>query len=142
MQALIDLYKNSDQLHHAYFFVAHKVEEEVEKLKHFLEEHVGVKTVGNPDVTHHQFKTLTIDDARALATSSERKSFGLDMSRVPLDIEQSRKIFIIEVDFITEEAQNSLLKVFEEPTAGTHFFIISPQDILLSTLRSRMQVIS
>ena len=33
------------------------------------------------------------------------------------------------------------LKVFEEPTTGTHFFIISPQDTLLPTLRSRMQII-
>ena len=130
MQSLIDLYKNSEQLHHAYFFVTHKVGEEVAKLKHFLEEHVGVKTVGNPDVTHHQFKTLTIDGARNIALASERKDFS-----------GSRKIFIIEADFITEEAQNSLLKVFEEPTVGTHFFIISPQDILLPTLRSRMQVI-
>src|SRR3989344_1549418 len=120
MQSLIDLYKNSEQLHHAYFFVAHKVEEEVAKLKHFLEEHVGVQTTGNPDVTHHQFKTLTIDGARDIALASERKDFS-----------GNKKIFIIEADFITEEAQNSLLKVFEEPTLGTHFFIISPQDILL-----------
>lgn len=143
MQPLIDLYKNSEQLHHAYFLVAHKVQEEVAKLKYFLEEHVGVKTVGNPDVTHHQFKTLTIDDARALAESSARKSFESfenNSPRVPLG--EGKKIFIIEVDFITEEAQNSLLKVFEEPTLGTHFFIISPQDILLPTLRSRMQVIN
>jgi DNA polymerase III delta prime subunit len=47
---------------------------------------------------------------------------------------------VIEADFITEEAQNALLKVFEEPTPGTHFFILSPQDILLPTLRSRMVV--
>jgi len=53
----------------------------------------------------------------------------------------SRRIYIIEADFVTEEAQNSLLKVFEEPTSGTHFFIISPQEILLPTLRSRMMVI-
>jgi len=48
---------------------------------------------------------------------------------------------LISADFITEEAQNALLKVFEEPTAGTHFFVVSPQDILLSTLRSRVQTI-
>ena len=137
MQGFIDLYKNSETLHHAYFFVSHEVDEVVSKLKHFLEEHLGIKTHGNPDVTHHQFKTLTIDEARQLATASERKSFVQGLT-----LHNSKKIFIIEADFITEEAQNSLLKVFEEPTAGTHFFIISPQDILLPTLRSRMQVIN
>jgi hypothetical protein len=53
-----------------------------------------------------------------------------------------RKIFIIVAQSITGEAQNSLLKVFEEPTPGTHFFVISPsQRILLPTLRSRMIVL-
>ncbi len=123
---------HSKQLHHAYYFVGHKADELISKLKHFLENVVGVKTTGNPDFYHGKFKTLAIDDARAITESSSRKSF---------DESSTRKIYIIEADFITEEAQNSLLKVFEEPTSGTHFFIISPQDVLLPTLRSRMLVI-
>ncbi|MBI4155799.1 MAG: hypothetical protein HY507_01030 [Candidatus Zambryskibacteria bacterium] len=130
MQPLIDFYKNSGNLHHAYFFVAHKVDEIVAKLKHFFENVVGIKTSGNPDFQHLQFKTLSIEEARKMAEAQERKDFSA-----------GRKIFIIETDFITEEAQNALLKVFEEPTAGTHFFIVSPQDILLPTLRSRMHII-
>ncbi len=137
MQSLIDLYKNSESLHHAYFFATHKVKELVGELKDFIEEHLGLKTVGNPDVQHLEFKTLTIDEARAIAAAQERVAFGGGEAS-----NMGRKIFIIETDFITEEAQNALLKVFEEPTAGTHFFIISPQDILLPTLRSRMQVIN
>ncbi|OHA97223.1 MAG: hypothetical protein A3E32_01055, partial [Candidatus Zambryskibacteria bacterium RIFCSPHIGHO2_12_FULL_38_37] len=140
----IDLYKNSGDLHHAYFFVGHKVDEVVSKLKHFLENIVGIKTSGNPDFSHQQFKTLMIEDARTIASAQERKSFiqGSTLYSNNLDTPcPSKKIFIIQADFITEEAQNALLKVFEEPTAGTHFFIISPQDILLPTLRSRMQVI-
>ena len=130
MQSLIDLYKHSKTLHHAYFVVSHKVDEAYSKLKDFFEEHVGVKTDGNPDFWYGKFDSLTIDDARAIAESSERKDFSGD-----------RKVFIIQADFISIEAQNSLLKVFEEPTIGTHFFIISPQDMLLPTLRSRMQVV-
>ncbi len=129
MHQLIQLY-HSEQLHHAYYFVEHKAEELVSKLKHFLENTVGMKTSGNPDFYHGKFQTFTIDDARALSESESRKALS-----------GGRKIFIIETDFITEEAQNSLLKVFEEPTPGTHFFIISPQDTILPTLRSRMQVI-
>jgi hypothetical protein len=43
---------------------------------------------------------------------------------------------------MTVEAQNALLKIFEEPTAGTHFFILTPSvEIFLPTLRSRLVVI-
>jgi len=123
------MYKNSDTLHHAYYFVEHKAEEAVHKLKEFLTEVVGVKIAGNPDFSHRKFDNFTIDDARSITQGESRKDFS-----------GGKKIFIIETDFITEEAQNALLKVFEEPTIGTHFFIISPQDVLLPTLRSRMQV--
>lgn len=129
MHQLVELY-HSKQLHHAYFVVSHKVDEAVSKLKHFLEETVGIKTSGNPDLWHGKFQTLTVDDARNIIESESRKN-----------ISGNKKIFIIETDMMTEEAQNALLKAFEEPTPGTHFFVVSPQDVLLPTLRSRMQVI-
>ncbi len=141
MQSLIDLYKHSETLHHAYFIIGNKVEEVYSKLKHFLENTVGIKTAGNPDFWYGKFNSLTIDDARAIAEASERKSFSPGKPTSTRDFGEAKKIFIIQADFISHEAQNSLLKVFEEPTAGTHFFIISPQEILLPTLRSRMQVI-
>ena len=96
----------------------------------FLENSVGISTNGNPDFWVGVFDNMTIDDARNITLSSER-----------MDFSGGKKVFIIQTDFIGLEAQNSLLKVFEEPTSGTHFFIISPQDLVLPTLRSRMQVI-
>ncbi len=129
MHSFLEMYKNSDSLHHAYYFVEHKLEEGVKKLKDFLEEKLGVKTVGNPDFSHRKYENFSIDDARLLNQGEMLRNFS-----------GGKKIFIIETDFITEEAQNALLKVFEEPTEGTHFFIISPQEVLLPTLRSRMHV--
>lgn len=123
------MYKNSESLHHAYYFVEHKLEQGVHMLKEFLEETLGIKTSGNPDFSHIKYENFTIDHARSLISGGGMKDFS-----------GGKKIFIIETDFITEEAQNALLKIFEEPTPGTHFFIISPQDVLLPTLRSRMQV--
>jgi DNA polymerase III delta prime subunit len=42
---------------------------------------------------------------------------------------------------MTMQAQNALLKTLEEPGEGNHFFLVAPyEDILLPTLRSRMQV--
>ncbi len=129
MQNLVDSYKKSKNLHHAYFLIG-EVEAVFKELILFLESSVGIQTVGNPDFWIGKFDNLTIEDARIIRESSERKDFS-----------GNRKIFIIQTDFISQEAQNSLLKVFEEPTSGTHFFIISPQDVILPTLRSRMQLI-
>ncbi|MEQ1561207.1 MAG: hypothetical protein ABL899_00625 [Nitrospira sp.] len=130
MQRLIDLYKTSGNLHHAYFLVGQKVEEIISDLQDFLDKVVKVNTVGNPDFQHLRFNNMTIDDARVVTNNENRKNVSGNI-----------KVFVIETDFITIEAQNALLKVFEEPTVGTHFFIVSPQDILLPTLRSRVQVV-
>jgi DNA polymerase III delta prime subunit len=129
MHSFIEMYKNSESLHHAYYFVEHKLEQGVHMLKEFLEETLGIKTSGNPDFSHIKYENFTIDHARSLISGGGMKDFS-----------GGKKIFIIETDFITEEAQNALLKIFEEPTPGTHFFILSPQEVLLPTLKSRMQV--
>jgi hypothetical protein len=43
---------------------------------------------------------------------------------------------------VTGEAQNSLLKIFEEPSEGTHFFLVMPNtQVLIPTLRSRLVVV-
>ena len=133
MERLIDFYKRDGYLHHAYFLVGDK-EVILPKLIDFFEKRVGLNTSGNPDFQQMEFRTLTIENARALADAQERVAFAKGSSR-PM------KVFIIQADFITSEAQNALLKIFEEPTRDTHFFIISPQDHILPTLRSRMQII-
>ena len=57
-------------------------------------------------------------------------------------LDGGKKIFVISTNSITREAQNSLLKIFEEPTEGTHFFLIlSSSRILIPTLKSRLHVI-
>jgi DNA polymerase III delta prime subunit len=130
MHSFMELYKQRETLHHAYLLVTHKIGEEVEKLKNFVEEALGIKTSGNPDFQHSKYETMTIEDARVITENEMRKA-----------VAGGKKIFVIETDFITEEAQNALLKVFEEPRDGTHFFIFSPQDTLLPTLKSRMMVL-
>ena len=52
------------------------------------------------------------------------------------------KFFIIDTKAIVHEAQDALLKLFEEPTVGTHFFFILPNsEILKDTFRSRFQIV-
>lgn len=117
---------NPENLHHAYLLVG-DISNIKTELVSFLEKSLKIKTSGNPDFWQCKFNVFSVDDARALSSSQDLKDFNGE-----------KKIFIIQTNSITEQAQNSLLKVFEEPTSGTHFFLILPQDTLLPTLRSRM----
>ncbi len=120
---------SAENLHHAYLVVGEK-EATRKSVGNFLTEKCDLIISGNPDVQNIFCDTLTIDFARKIAQDASRKSFA-----------GKRKFFLIETNIVTEEAQNALLKIFEEPTDKTHFFILMPQDTLLTTLRSRVQVI-
>jgi DNA polymerase III delta prime subunit len=131
MRVLIDTFKTTGNIHHAYLLEGER--EGIRKeLLHFIEKHLKINIIGNPDVWQSQFETFTIDDARKLREAQANKA-----------IAGEKKIFIIETRGMTLEAQNSLLKVFEEPTPHTHFFMIVPSaEVFLPTLRSRTVIIS
>lgn len=144
MDDLFENYKRTGYLHHAH--VIQGVEEDVlSVLTHLIEKHMGIHVHGNPDVTLQSFRTFGIDESRALSEMQTRAGFSpvsikggaLLEDKAPPFVE--RKFFIVGTDTITREAQTALLKTFEEPTAGTHFFIIVPRaDTLLKTLMSRV----
>jgi DNA polymerase III delta prime subunit len=105
----------------------------------FLEREHGIVARGNPDLFVQKYEVLTIDDARGLKTAHSTRPFS---SKDDKDGNGGRKFFIIEVDSITHEAQNALLKIFEEPNEYAHFFLIIPsEELLLPTLRSRLFMI-
>jgi len=100
-------------------------------LNKFFENELKLKILGNPDFLFAEYDIFTIDDSRNLKDwQSKRPAAG------------ERKFFVVALNSATNEAQNSLLKVLEEPTAGTHFFLIAPSvDIFLPTVRSRLFII-
>jgi len=53
-----------------------------------------------------------------------------------------RKVYLIEADYLSETAQNALLKTLEEAAPGTYFFltVVRPED-LLATIRSRSMML-
>jgi len=112
--------------HHAYG-IAGQPETIIPKLiKSLLK--IGYRTKGNPDFRVESHDVMGVDESRVLKEAAGRKA-----------ISGSKKVFIISARGITKEAQNALLKVFEEPPLGTHFFLIVPSlEILLGTLRSRL----
>ena len=116
--------------HHAYFI--HSFKDVTVKLKEYLKEKFNIKHEQNPDFYHEKFGTLSIDESRKIKEHHLSKSF----------VEGQKRIFIIECSNITHEAQNSLLKIFEEPHEDSHFFLVMPSpEILLPTLRSRLLII-
>lgn len=128
MERFLDKVKRIEDLHHAYLFVG-EVMEIKNELRSFFENKLKVKINGNPDFSILTFENLSVDDAKNIRDASEKKNFGEYM------------MFLLSFDSISMEAQNSLLKTLEEPSENTYFFLVSPQDNVLPTLKSRMQVV-
>ena len=117
-------------LHHAYG-VSGNADMLVHQILRALEESVGFAAKGNPDFRAERHEVLGIDEARALKEAAERTA-----------VTGGKKVFIVSARGITHQAQNALLKIFEEPPLGTHFFLIVPSlELLLPTLRSRMTLL-
>lgn len=85
----------------------------------------------HPDFFHRAFDLFGVKESAELKEMASKRPFVGD-----------RKVFIVEIFSFSSEAGNSLLKTFEEPTDGTHFFIItsSPENVL-PTLRSRLTLV-
>ncbi|MEI7463461.1 MAG: hypothetical protein WCK03_03650 [Candidatus Taylorbacteria bacterium] len=84
------------------------------------------------DLFNKKYSVFTIDDAR------EVKAIHLTRPVILCGL----KIFILEMDNITIEAQNALLKLLEEPAEYARFFLIIPSlSLLLPTVISRLSII-
>ncbi|MEK7593892.1 MAG: hypothetical protein AAB471_01860 [Patescibacteria group bacterium] len=131
MKSLKESYKKDKFLHHAYL-VRGEREFALPALTGFFEQELDIAIKGNPDLVILEYDTFGIDDGRFLKTLESHKSAG-----------GKKKIFVIVSNFFTHEAQNALLKIFEDPKPDTHFFIISSNpETLLPTLKSRLYQIS
>ncbi len=82
------------------------------------------------EVVHIQLDSFKIEDARNL------KSYEF------LKATEKKKAFVISTNNFLLEAQNTLLKMFEEPIENTHFFLVVPDaSALLKTFSSRFYLI-
>lgn len=119
----------SPRLHHANLLVGTALEAKL--YLESLSENLGVRTKNNPDLIVFSSPVFGIEEARELNRLATRRSVGIS------------KIFLITSSSLTSEAQNALLKTFEEPSSDTYFFLVvlNPGSIL-PTLRSRMQIVS
>lgn len=111
-------------MHHAYLYEGNLTI--LPKLASHARKLIGVETRGkDPDVHMMQFEKFGIDDARSLRVTASLRSVT------------GHVIFIIGAAAMTTEAQQALLKLFEEPQEGTVFVLLVPKGSILPTLRSR-----
>jgi len=84
------------------------------------------------DVILINLEKMSVIDARSLIYEATLRP-----------IEREYRSFVIQTRQILHEAQNTLLKLFEEPNEHTIFYLIIPrEDILLPTLRSRLMLLA
>ena len=84
MQHIIDSYKNTGHLHHAYV-IEGEVENAYKNICEFCERDLGLKTKANPDFIYEEYDKFLVDDARRIRDLQMNKTLG------------QRKIFIIYV---------------------------------------------
>ena len=127
---MIQEHLDNKNLHHAYLIEGIR-DEVIPEIINFLSK-IGVKTAGNPDFVQINLDAFKMDDAKDLKSQTSFKS-----------ITTEKKVFVIYANTFLIEAQNSLLKLFEEPIENTYFFIITPDaSIIIKTLLSRFYFIS
>ncbi len=115
---------------HAYI-IAGANRNTVGEINDAIEKVFGVKIAGNPDCRFDEYEVFGIDESRRL---KEEQGFR--------PMRGEFKFFIISTDSITREAQNALLKVFEEPTEGTYIFlVVQSEKQIIPTLLSRVRVV-
>ena len=122
---MLDKHLDKNNLHHAYLLEGEREQLLAEVLK-------SLNAFKNCETIEIKTDTFKIEDSRNLKSMSAEKSFS-----------SGKKIFIISANSILREAQNAMLKLFEEPISDTHFFLIVPDiNSLLKTLVSRFYLIS
>lgn len=115
--------------HHAYLVVGDEAEN-YEGLRLAAREKLLNKEVEAADIWSRTYENLTIDEAREIKEVVLTKPNG------------EKRLVLISVSAIQSEAQNSLLKLFEEPSSQTVFFVcVRHQGVLLSTLLSRFNIV-
>lgn len=127
----------SDLSHHAYYLIGD--DSTRDELIVELNKRHKIQVHGNADFSNRKHEIFTIDDARELKSNAGTRPVGTSKN---LDDVPSKKVFIIQMNGITVEAQNALLKLLEEPADYVHFFVIIPSaHLLLSTVKSRLFLI-
>lgn len=113
--------------HHAYLITG-DTEQGIGTALAWVQKELKLETTGNPDVTVLRYGLFSVEEAR---------TFQDAVMRTP--IQGDTKAIIVSASRFFYQAQNALLKIFEEPPKGTYLFLVLPTEgVVLPTLRSRL----
>ncbi len=113
--------------HHNTYLATGPSAEVVKSVYLAVENVLSVPVRGNPDFWHGTYGQFGIDESRELKAMSAMKAFG------------DRRVMIVETLLMSLEAQQAILKLTEEMSPGSYFFLIVPtHEHILPTLRSRL----
>lgn len=116
--------------HHAFYVVSER-EAGIAAAVTYLETERGLTGAGNPDIIIERYGLFRVEDARRIVHKAGLRSLG-----------ERGKAIVIAANRIFHQAQDALLKTFEEPVDGTTLILVIPSDgDLIPTLRSRVQVL-
>lgn len=128
MQHLTD----SRHLQHHAFVIPAEAEKGIEIAEAWARKELGMNVKANPDVIVLRCGLFSVEDARRVTELAAQAPFA-----------GKYKVLIVAASRAYHEAQNALLKLFEEPSPGTYIFLVLPSlGGLLPTLRSRVQVLT
>jgi len=116
--------------HHAYI-VEGEAEEGIARARDFAARELGLTGDTNPDIVVRRYGLFSVENAREL----------FELARLSSTTGGAQAI-IVSATRLFHEAQNALLKLFEEPPADTYLFLVLPSaGMLLPTMRSRVMVL-
>lgn len=116
--------------HHA-FVIEAETERGIKAAENWAKQELGMQTKNNPDLIILRYGLFSVEDARRVYESAGQAPFTGE-----------HKVLVIAASRAYHEAQNALLKLFEEPPSGTYLFLIlTSLGGLIPTLRSRVQVL-
>jgi len=113
--------------HHAYLITG-DIGEGIASALSYGEEKLGLTPIANPDVVVFRYSHFPVEEARRIVEIA---------SQAPL---KEHRLIVIGAERLFHEAQNALLKIFEEPPIGTTLILVVPSEgQMLATMRSRLQ---
>ncbi len=119
-------------MRHQAFVIEAEAEEGVISAQVWVARELGMQTEHNPDIVVLRYGLLSVEDARRVTELAAGASFAGEY-----------KVLIVSASRAYHEAQNALLKIFEEPPPGMYLFLILPTlGGLLPTVRSRVDILS